>query len=82
VFFEGEMEQRYIQAYRLVLEVAEIEAVPDSVVKALLWRQWKMKAQLWAKQLPCSPRHLQLTQLNVRPVEQNHDAASPIASKN
>ena len=76
------MEQRYIQAYRLVLEVAEIEAVPDSVVKALRWRQWKMKAQLWTKQLPCAPRHLQLTQLNVRPVEQNHDVTSPIASKN
>lgn len=75
------MEQRYIQAYQLVLEVAEIQALPDSVVKALRWRQWKMKTDLWAKQLPCSLHHLQLTQSNVRPVERSHGVTSRIASK-
>lgn len=76
------MEQRYIQAHRLVLEVAEIEAIPDSVAKALRWRQWKVKAHLLAKQPLRSPHHLQLAQSSVRPVEQNHDAINLIASKN
>lgn len=76
------MEQRYIQAYQLMLEVAEIQALPDSVVKALRWRQWKIKTDLWTKQLPCSLHHLQLTQSNARPVEQNHGVISLIASKN
>lgn len=76
------MEQRYIQAHRLLLEVGEIDAIPDSVLKALRWRQWKVKAQHWAKQSQCSPRHLQLAQSNVRLVGRNHDATSLIASKN
>jgi hypothetical protein len=75
------MEQRYIQAHRLVLEVAEIEAIPDSVIKALRWRQWKVKTHLWTKQQSFSPRHLQLAQSSARLVEQNHGAINLIASK-
>jgi len=76
------MEQRYIQAHRLLLEVGEIDAIPDSVVKALRWRQWKVKAHLWTKQQSFSPRHLQLAQSSVRLAEQNHGVTNLIASKN
>lgn len=76
------MEQRYIQAYRLLEEVNEIDAIPDSVEKAKRWRQWKVKAQAWASQPRFSPRRSQQVQSGIRLVEQSHDAVSQIALKN
>ena len=76
------MEQRYIQAHQLLLEVGVIDAIPDSVVKALRWRQWKVKAQHWVNQPQCLPHHLQLVQSSVRLVGQNHDAVNQLTSKN
>lgn len=76
------MEQRYIQAYRLLEEVNEIDAIPDSVEKAKRWRQWKVKAQTWASQPRFSPRRSQKVQSSIRLVEQNHDVINLIASKN
>lgn len=75
------MEQRYIQAHRLLLEVGEIDAIPDSLVKALRWRQWKLKTQYWINQ-PQVLSHLKLVQSSVHLSEQNHDAINQIASKN
>ena len=76
------MEQRYIQAYQLLSEVGEIDAIPDSVIKAIRWRQWKVKAQYWISQPQSLPHHLKLVQSSARPVEQNHDVINLIASKN
>ena len=76
------MEQRYIQAHQLLLEVGEIDAIPDSVVKALRWRQWKVKTQYWISQPQSLPPHLKLVQSSVRLAEQNHDVVNQLTSKN
>jgi hypothetical protein len=76
------MEQRYIQAHQLLLEVVEIEAIPDSVVKALRWRQWKVNTQNWVNQPQSLPHHLKLVQSSARLVEQNHDAINQLTSQN
>lgn len=75
------MEQRYIQAHRLLLEVGEIDAIPDSLVKALRWRQWKLKTQYWINQPQILP-HLKLVQSSDHLSEQNHDAVNQLTSKN
>ncbi len=63
------MEQRYIQAHQLLLEVGEIDAIPDSVVKAVRWRQWKVKAQHWVSQPQNLSHHLKLIQSSARLAE-------------
>ena len=75
------MEQRYIQAHQLLLEVVEIEAIPDSVVKALRWRQWKVNAKNWVNQPQRLPHHLKLVQSGDRLVEQNHDVINQLTSQ-
>ncbi|MFT7682655.1 MAG: hypothetical protein ACI935_002132 [Moritella dasanensis] len=76
------MEQGYIQAHRLLSEVKEIDNIPDSFVKAVRWRQWKVKAQHWVSQPQCLPHHLKLVQSSVRHSEQNHDVVNQLTSKN
>lgn len=76
------MEQNYIRAHRLLLEAVEIQDMSDSVVKALRWRQWKVRAEQWSSTPLFLPNYPKLVQSSVRLVEQNHGAINLIASKN
>lgn len=78
------MEQSYIQAYRLMAELAIINNSPDTLERAKDWQAWNERAKAWADSLSQPETHplLRLVQSAPRPLPQNHAGTNPQALKN
>ena len=75
------MEQDYIKAYRLILEVADIQLQADTLEKGLAMQQWIKKATTLVSEinLSCSQPALNLVQTESRQPLQNYDDANRLA---
>ena len=75
------MKQDYIRAYKLLSEFTAINNMSDSVAKAAQWYAWSIKAQEWEREVKPRRARLQLVQSTCHPLQQNHDAISPLTLK-
>lgn len=75
------MEQDYIQAYRLILKVANIQNMPDTLEKGIAMQQWIKEATALVDKVnqPCSYPALNLVQIKSHLPQQNCDDASHLA---
>jgi len=68
------LEQKYIQAYRLLLQFAEIQQIGDTLKRGLAIQQWGDKASAFIKSNPSFPvQALILVEEEHRQPQQNCD---------
>jgi len=74
------LEQNYIQAYRLIIEVMEIKNIPDPLAQGVAMQLWIEKASEFVDKIsqPCSRSlpALNLVKTKSHPPQQNCDDVS------
>jgi len=58
VFLDGvKLKQEHIQAHRLMLEIVDIQEMPDDFDKSLAFQEWVIKLEKWKERIkPAEPR--------------------------